>query len=163
MKGSLIRNEDAVSIEIGYILNLVVLMIFTGSIITAFYLYADSSSEKAMRVGFTDLGSVIARDITNMYLTSAYSRDAVTLNVTRNIPLTIGGKGYMIELKSASQTSLASINIKESGFNGYTVSTTLNSINITDPDRAKGVVYSGSGELKITLERSNGETSLWIN
>ena len=159
MKGSFIQNDEAVSIEIGYILNLVVLMIFTGSIITAFYLYADSSSEKAMRVGFTDLGSVIARDITNMYLTSEYSQNNVSLNVTRNIPLTIGGKGYRIELKNAAHDHFASIDIIESGFNGYRVSTTLNSINY--PMNASGVVYSGSGEINIRFKKNESKW-LWI-
>ncbi len=160
MPGSLIKNEDAVNIEIGYILNLVVLMIFTGSITTAFYLYEDSSSQQAMRAGFTDLGSVIARDITNMYLTSAYSQNNVTCNVTRNIPLTIGGKGYRIELKNATQNSLASVDIIESGFNGYRVRTTLNSVN--DPVNARGVVYSGSGEINIRFKK-NESSWLWIN
>ncbi len=159
MPGSLIQNEDAVTIEIGYILNLVILIIFTGSIITAFYLYADSSSEQAMRVGFTDLGSVIARDISNMYLTSAHSKNIVTLNVTRNIPLTIGGKGYRIELKNATKDRLASIDIIESGFRGYRISTTLNSIN--DPINAFGVVYSGSGEINIRF-KANESRWLWI-
>jgi len=158
MPGSLIQNEDAVSIQIGYILNLLVLMIFTGGIIAAFYLYTDYSSEQAMRAGFTDLGSVIARDITNMYLTSANSNDNITLNVTRNIPLTIGGKGYRIELKNATKDHFASIDIIESGFHGYRVSTTLNSIN--DPMNANGVVYSGSGEIKINLKNNE---RLWIN
>jgi hypothetical protein len=160
MQGSLIQNEDAVSIQIGYIISLLVLIIFTGGITTAFYLYADSSSEKAIRAGFTDLGSVIARDITNMYLTSEYSQTNVSLNVTRNIPLTIGGKGYRIELINATQDHFASIDIIESGFTGCRVSTTLNSIN--DPVNATGVVYSGSGELKIRFKK-NESRWLWIN
>ncbi len=160
MPGSFIQNEDAVNIEIGYILNLVVLMIFTGGITTAFYLYEDSSSQHATRAGFTDLGSVIARDITNMYMTSVYSQNNVNFNVTRKIPLTIGGKGYKIELKNATQNSLASVDIIESGFSGYRVSTTLNSIN--DPVNAIGVVYSGSGEMNIRFKK-NESRWLWIN
>jgi hypothetical protein len=160
MPGSLIKNEDAVSIQIGYIISLLVLIIFTGGIITTFYLYADSSSEQAARAGFTDLGSVIARDITNMYLTSAHSQENVSINVTRNIPLTIGGKGYRIELINATKDRLASIDIIESGFTGCRVSTTLNSIN--DPVNATGVVYSGSGEINIRFEK-NESRWLWIN
>ena len=158
MPGSFIQNEDAVSIQIGYIISLLILIIFTGGIITTFYLYADSSSEKAMRAGFTDLGSVIARDITNMYLISQNSQNNLTLNVTRGIPLTIGGKGYTIELKNATQDRFASIDIIESGFNGYRVSTTLNSINY--PMNAGGVVYSGSGEINIRFKKNE---RLWIN
>jgi hypothetical protein len=157
MPGSLIQNEDAVSIQIGYIISLVILIIFTGGIVTTFYLYSDSSSEKAMRAGFTDLGSVIARDITNMYLTSENSKDIVTLNVTRDIPLTIGGKGYRIELNNATQDRLASIDIIESGFSGYRISTTLNSINY--PMNTSGVVYSGSGEINIRFKRNE---SRWL-
>jgi hypothetical protein len=158
MPDPFIQNEDAVTIQISYILSLLILIIFTGGITAAFYLYADSSSEKAMRVGFTDLGSVIARDITNMYLTSEYSQNNVSLNVTRNIPLTIGGKGYRIELKNATQDHFASIDIIESGFNGYRVSTTLNSINY--PMKASGIVYSGSGEINIRFKKNE---RLWIH
>ena len=161
MPGSLIQNEDAVSIQISYILSLLVLIIFTGSITSVFYLYADSSSEQAMRAGFTDLGSVIARDITNMYITSEYSQNNVTLNVTRNIPLTIGGKGYMIKLNNATPGHFASIDIIESGFNGYTVSTTLNSINVPVNAISEGV-YSGSGEINIRFKK-NESRWIWIN
>jgi len=126
----------------------------------AFYSYADSSSEQAMRAGFTDLGSVIARDITNMYLASAYSNDIVTLNVTRDIPLTIGGKGYKIELKNATKDHSASIDIVESGFTGYRVSTTLSSIH--DPVNTRGIVYSGSGAINIRFKK-NESRWLWIN
>ena len=144
-----IPDEDAMNIQIGYILNLIVLMIVTGIITSAFYLYTDTSSEKAMRIGYTDLGSQIARDITNMYLTSENSQGNVTLNITRNIPLTLGGKGYRIELKNATQDSMASIDIHEGSFSGYKISTTLNSIK--DPGNTGGVVYSGSGEINIKL------------
>lgn len=152
MSGSLIQNEDAVTIQIGYIISLLILMIFTGGVVTTFCLYTDSSSEQAMRAGFTDLGSVIARDITNMYLISQNSQKNLTLNVTRSIPLTIGGKGYRIELKNATQDHSASIDIVESGFFGYRISTTLNSINY--PMNTCGVVYSGSGEMKINLKKN---------
>ena len=78
--------------------------------------------------------------------------------MTRNIPLTIGGKGYRIELKNATQDHFASIDIVESGFYGYRVSTMLNSIN--HPMSTSGAVYSGSGEMKINFKKNEG---LWIN
>ncbi len=159
MQSCLVINENAVSITIGYVLNLLVLIIFTGGIITAFYLYADSSSEQAERAGFTDLGSVIARDVTNMYLTSEYSNDIVELNVMRDIPLTIGGKGYRIELKNATKDRLASVEIIENGFPGDRISTVLNSIN-NNSVNAAGVVYSGSGKINIRFKKNGG---LWIN
>lgn len=158
MQGTLINDENAVSITIGYILNILILIIFTGGIIAAFYLYADSSSKQTIRTGFTDLGSVIARDITNMYLTSEYSNDIVALNVKRDIPLTIGGKGYRIELKNASKDHPASVDIIDSGFPGYRVSTTLNSIN-NNSVNVNGIAYSGSGSINMTFKKNEG---LWI-
>ncbi len=167
---SFIRDENAVNIEIGYIFNLFILMVFTGGIVAAFQLYADSSSQKSVRAGFADLGSQIARDITNMYLASTQSQGNFSSNVTREIPLTIGGSGYSICLENASQNSMASIDIKEDGFFSYTASTTLNSIefnpNITI-DRGEcstnNHVYSGSGTLNIRMQKnSSGTTWIWI-
>ena len=157
---SFISDENAVNIQIGYIMNLIVLMIVTGSITTSFYLYTESSSEQAMRISYTDLGSQIARDITNMYLLSENSRGNVSLNVTRNIPLTLGGKGYRIELKNATANGMASIDISEGSFSGYRISTTINSIK--NPGFAGGIVYSGSGEIDIILEKNSGTVSLRI-
>ena len=153
-------DEKAVNIQIGYLMNLIVLLIITGSITSAFYLYTDASSEQAMRASYTDLGSQIARDITNMYLISKNSQGNLSLNVKRNIPLTMGGKGYRIELIS-TEDSMASIDISEGSFSGYNISTTLNSIK--DVGSTGGVVYSGSGEINIGLEKNkNGVMSLWI-
>jgi hypothetical protein len=167
---SFIEDENAVNIEIGYILNLVIVMVFTGGIVAAFQLYADSSSQKSVRAGFADLGSQIARDITNMYLASTQSQGNFSSNVTRYIPLTIGGSGYSICLGSASQNSMASVDIKEDGFFSYTASTTLNSIefnpNITagrgDCSQLEYRVYSGSGTLNIRMQKNNSGTRIWI-
>jgi hypothetical protein len=148
MPRSFIYDDSAVNIEIGYILNLIVLLIVTGSITGAFYLRADDSSQEAMRIGFTDLGSQIARDITNMYLMSPHSSN-INMNITRSIPLTIGGKGYSIELKNASHNGLASVVVKEGGFFGTEISTKLNSIDSNV--EANGTVYSGSGEININM------------
>jgi hypothetical protein len=154
-------NENAVNIQIGYLMNLIVLLIITGSITSAFYLYTDASSEQVMRVSYTDLGSQIARDITNMYLISQNSQENLSLNVTRNIPLTMGGKGYRIELINSTENSMASIDISEGSFSAYKISTTLNSIK--NIGNTGGVVYSGSGEINIRLKKNHsGMVSLRI-
>ncbi len=160
MLRSFIRNDDAVNVTIGYILNFVVLILVTGSIAGASYLYVDSSSQKSMRIGFADLGSQMARDITNMYLTSENSPNSVTLTVKRDIPLTIGGKGYRIELKNASQNSTASVNIGE-GASGDQVITMINAVDSSTV--AGGIVYSGSGGYNITLVKDVSGVRVWLN
>jgi len=161
MTRSFIHNEDAVNIEIGYILSLIVLLIFSGGITGIFYEYADSSSQQSMRTGSADLGNEIARDITNMYLSTENSPNNITLIVTREIPLTLGGRGYKIELNNNSAMSMASINIEDGSFFSYPVSTTLNSINAKDVNRS--IVYSGSGMLNIRMRKTNdGKKELWL-
>jgi hypothetical protein len=161
MPHSLIHDDDAVNVVTGYVLNLIVLLIFTGGVTGVFYLYEDSSSQQTMRTGFTDLGSQIARDITNMYLTTENSPNNISLNVKRDIPLTIGGKGYRIELKNGTQNSnsTASVNIGE-GTSGYPVETMINAIDSTT--NASGIVYSGSGELNITMMKNNSGVWVWL-
>jgi hypothetical protein len=151
---SLLRADNAVSVEIGYILNLVILLIITGSIAGVFYLYADSSSQQAMRAGFTDLGSQIARDITNMNITSEPSSN-ISISTKRNIPLTIGGRGYRINL-SAAPGRMASVNISDGSFSAYETVTELNTIDAGV--NASGTVYSGSGEMIINMTKNSSGT-----
>lgn len=159
---SLIRDDNAVNIVIGHILNLILIMIVTGGITGAFYIYADSSSQQSMRTGFTDLGSQIARDITNMYIISANSKN-VNLTIKRDIPLTIGGRGYDVKIKNArnggGSGSVASVEITDESFFGNRVSTNINSIDIGI--NASGIVYSGSGEINIRMIKNN--TGVWLH
>lgn len=159
MPRKFICDENATNIELGYILNLIVIMIFTASFIGAFYLRADASSQQAQRTEFIDMGSEIARDITNMYLTSVHSSDNNNISFTmkHDIPLTLGGKGYTIELKDPDPEGMASVIIKEGS---YEISTRLNSIDTQVNTR--GIVYSGSGEITITMNKNSTETWVWI-
>ena len=154
-----IGDENAVNIVTGYILTLTVLMIITGSIIGFFYLKAEDSSRQAMHIGFTDLGSQIARDITNAYITSEYSSN-ISIDIRRDIPLTIGGKGYRIALNNATPERNAYIGIVEGSSSGYEIITTINSIN--SDINASGIVYSGSGEINIIIIKNNSGARIWI-
>lgn len=152
------QDDNAVTIEIGYILNLVVLTIVTGTIAGTFYLRSEDVSHQAMRMGFTDLGSEIARDVTNMYLISESSQN-ISLNVVRNIPLAMGGKSYRIKLTNT--TPIATIDIGGDVY-GYNVTTTLNSID-SGVVVCSNTVYSGSGEITINMTRNNGNWNLCMN
>lgn len=152
-----ISNENAVNIELGYILNLLLLMIFTASFTGAFYLRAEHSSQQALYTEFTDLGSEIARDMTNMYITCEHAPYNITIYMERDIPLTLGGKGYSIILKDATPESMASVNIKGGK---YEICTMLNTIDTNV--KAEGIVYSGSGEMNIKMTKNNSGTWLWI-
>ncbi len=160
MLRSLIRDDSAVNVAIGYILNFVVLLIVTGTVVSAFYLRAEDSSQQAMRVGFADLGSEIARDITNMYLTSEHSNN-ISFNVTRSVPITIGGKSYSIELKNASSKEVAYVDLKEAGYFTFEVITKISSIDSNSNvnvscDGVNGIiVYGGSGEININMTKNN--------
>lgn len=151
-----IRDDNAVNIELGYILNLLLVIIFTASFTGAFYVRAEHSSQQALYTEFSELGSEIGRDITNMYITSAHS-DNISISMERDIPLSLGGKGYSIRLKNATSEGMASVNIR--GGN-YEISTMLNSIDTHV--NASGLVYSGSGEMNIKMIKNNTGAWLWI-
>jgi len=161
MLRKLLQDEDAVSIVLGKLLNLVVLMAITGSIVGVFYLYTDSSSQKSMRAGFADLGSQIARDITNIYLISENSKN-ISLTVRREIPLTYGGKGYSIELKSLDNGYGYAVEIIDQSFLGYRIRTTISSIDASVNTSMTRPVYSGSGEIEIGMIKNDTVAWAWI-
>lgn len=154
-----IRDENAVNIVTGHILTFVVLMVITGSIVGFFYLKVEDSSRQAMRTEFTDLGSQIARDITNAYITSEHSSN-INVDIKKDIPLKIGGKGYRIILNNATSERKAYIGIAEGGSSDYEIMTMINSI--SSGINASGIVYSGSGEINIRVIKNNSGVWIWI-
>lgn len=159
-----LQNDDAVNVVTGQILNLVILLLITGSIVGVFYLKTEDSSHRAMRVGYTDLGSQIARDITNSHITAEHSSNPpnISINIVRNIPITMGGKGYKIDLSTTqrnTQRNMATVNITDGNFSGNEVDTIINSVDI---DNISGVVYSNSGKININLIKNNSGEWIWI-
>lgn len=155
-----LQNDDAVNIVTGQILNLVILLLITGGIVGVFYLKAEDSSHRDMRIGFTDLGSQISRDITNSQITVERSPNPpnISINIVRNIPITIGGKGYKIVLNATSR-NMATVNITDGDFSGNEVDTVINSVDI---DNIGGIVYSSSGKISIGLIKNNSGEWIWI-
>lgn len=154
------QNDNATSVVIGHLLNLVIVITFTGGMAGVFYLYADSSSQQSMHTGAADLGSQIARDITNMYITSSNSKN-ISMTIKRDIPITLGGRGYSVELKDAKKAnSVASIEISDGSLLGYKIVTPLNSIDIGV--NTSGSAYSGSGEINIITIKNDSGTWIWI-
>ncbi len=157
-----LQNDSAINVVLGHLLNFTILIIITGGIIGAFYLREEDSSNQAMRIEFTDLGNQIARDVSNTYIIMTHSdRNEIDLNIKRNIPLVIGGRGYNIELKDANSTNdkMISANIKEEGMSGYLVVTKINSVG---PVNIGGIVHSGSGEINITAHKNNSGIWIWL-
>lgn len=162
MKGKyidFIRDGNAVNVITGHILTFAVLMIITGSIIGFFYLRAEDSSRQTTRLEFTDIGSQIARDITNAYITSEHSSD-IDINIKKDIPLTIGGKGYRITLNNMTSENDAYIGILEGDSSNYEIITKINAIN--SDTNVGGIVYSGSGEINIRVIKNNSGVLIWI-
>lgn len=152
-------NKDGSSTVMGNILSLLVILIIAGSIVSAFYIYVDSSSQQSMRIGFTDLGSQIARDITNIHIISVDSKD-ITLTMKRNIPLTMGGRGYSIRLKNTTKDNTIYVEITDGSFLNNRFETKLNSVDTNI--NVSGIVYSGSGEMNIRMTKNITGTWIWV-
>lgn len=125
----LLRNEDAVTIQIGHVLSFSILIIFVAIILLSFNSQLQSSANQAMRVGFAALGNDIARDITNLHLIG----DNATIK--RDIPQKIGGEVYYINAEN-STLSLSSSRV------------TVN-ISIENMGNISGTASSASGEITL--------------
>jgi len=99
---NLIKNEDAVSITIGFILMFSITVLVFSGIILSFYTLSQRSSETAMRTSFDILGSGFAIRVTSMdtlaNLTISNGGTVNQLEYDFSIPASIANKGYSINI-----------------------------------------------------------------
>ncbi len=106
MNKSLIKNEDAVSITIGFMLILSITVLVFSGIILSFYTLSQQSKKVAMRESFDIMGSGIALRITSVdtlvNITNSYGGRVNLLEYDFSIPATIANEGYSINITNIS-------------------------------------------------------------
>jgi hypothetical protein len=103
---NLIKNEDAVSITVGFILMLSITVLVFSAIILSFYTLSQQSEKTAMRESFDILGSGLAVRITTVdtlinITTNSYGGRVNTLEYDFSIPASIANEGYSINITSS--------------------------------------------------------------
>ncbi len=102
-----IKNEDAVSITVGFILMLSITVLVFSAIILSFYTLSQQSEKVAMRESFDILGSGLAIRITTVdtlvNITNYYGGTVNFLEYEFSIPASIANEGYSINITNSTK------------------------------------------------------------
>lgn len=99
---SVIKNEDAVSISIGFILMFAVTVIVFTGVMISFYSLSRNTEKSAMEESFKILGSGLANKITTVdtlvNVSASFGATVESIEYEFRLPATIAGKTYSINL-----------------------------------------------------------------
>jgi len=143
---NLLKNEDAVSITVGFILILLITVLVFSATILSFHTLTLTSQQAAMRESFDILGSGFAARVTSMdtlvNLTTSNGGHVNQLEYDFSIPASIANEGYSINI-TREKVSLDAENGAESWipFNS--------SYNITEQ------IYSNAQDYTLSYDSNN--------
>jgi len=99
---NLLKNDEAVSITLGFILMLSITVLVFSAILLSFYTLSQQSEKTAMRESFETMASGLAVRITMVdtlvNLTSSYGGEVNTLEYDFSIPANIANEDYSINI-----------------------------------------------------------------
>jgi hypothetical protein len=103
---TIIKNEDAVSVSIGFILMFgVTVIVFTG-VMVSFYSLSQNTEKSAMRESFKILGNGLANNIntvdTLVNVSASFGATVESIEYEFRLPATIAGKTYSINLTNTT-------------------------------------------------------------
>lgn len=115
---NLIKNEDAVSISLGFILTFSISVLIFVAIILSFYALSDSSEKTAMRGSFDILGSGLAVKITIVDTlvnitnnpNGPYGGTVNQLEYEFSVPESIANEGYSVDVNNSKQVKIQADN-----------------------------------------------------
>ncbi len=103
---NIIKNEDAVSISIGFILMFAVTVIVFTGVMISFYTLSQNTEKIAMKESFKILGSGLANKITTVdtliNISSSFGATVESIEYEFRLPATIAGKTYSINLTNST-------------------------------------------------------------
>ncbi|GEM_PF-1405748 len=103
---SLFKNDDAVSISVGFILMLSITVLVFSITILSFYTLSQQSEKLAMQRSFEILGSELAVKITTVdmlaSITGSYEGTVNIIEYDFSIPASIAGRSYTVNITDAS-------------------------------------------------------------
>lgn len=152
--GNFLRDNNAVSISIGFILMFTVTILTFSALILSFYTLSQSTEKSAMQESFKIMGSGLAAKITTadilINITSSYGGSVNDFEYEFSIPESIAGKSYTV-----NTTGPPSRIIMEAD-NGARITTPFNiSTNFT------GIkLYSGAEAYKLYYNKTDNSINI---
>lgn len=144
---NLLKNDEAVSITLGFILMLTITVLVFLAIILSFYTLMQQSKNVAMRESFDIMGSGLATRITTVdslvNMTGYYGGTVNALEYEFSLPATIANEGYSINI-----TNKQIIIESDTGARAW--------IPINTSSSLRGQkIYSSAQDYKLTYNRTN--------
>ncbi len=149
---TLLKNEDAVSITLGFILILFITVLIFSGIILSFYTLTKHSQETAMKESFDILGSGFAARVASMdtlvNITKSNGGTVNQLEYDFSIPASIANEGYGINV-TKERILLESENGNAKAWIPFNSSS-----NIT------GQIYSNAQDYKLSYDNNNNSMKI---
>lgn len=147
-KRRFVKNEDAVSITLGFILMLSITVLVFSAIILSFYTLSQQSEKAAMRESFDILGSGLAIRITTVdtlaNITNYYGGTVNSLEYEFSIPASIANEGYSINITNSTKQIILEAD------NGATSWVPFN----TSSSIREKKIYSNARDYKLTYDKT---------
>lgn len=151
----MLKNDDAVSISIGFILMFTITVLIFTALIISFYSLSQRSEKVVMWESFKILGEGLAVKITSVdtlvNISNTYGGSVNTITYEFTMPSSIAGKSYTINITNSTGGI-----IFESD-NGARAATPFN---ISTKNFIGRMIYSGSEDYKIKYDKSNSSISI---
>ncbi len=146
---NLLKNEEAVSITLGFILMLSITVIVFLAIILSFYTLMQQSKNVAMRESFDVMGSGLATRITIVdtlvNITNYYGGTVNNLEYEFSIPASIANEGYSITITNSTRQIIIESDIGARAWIPFNTSSSL----------WGKVIYSNPQDYMVTYNRTN--------
>ncbi len=146
---NLLKNDEAVSVTLGFILMLTITVLVFLAIILSFYTLMQQSKNVAMRESFDIMGSGLATRITTVdtlvNMTGYYGGNVNSLEYEFSLPLTIANEGYSITITNSTNQIILQSDIGAKAWIPLNASSNLMGITI----------YSSAGDYKLTYNKTN--------
>ncbi len=140
-----LKNEDAVSVTIGYILfSSIFLIFFVLVLMNAKGLLIEGPSNIVVKDQFRDIGNMISTMITDMYMIAPENG---RISTTYLIPSEIGRETYIIDANTANSDQIIEVTSEGSD---KTVSVTINGI--ARSLSINGTAYSSTPDHRISYD-----------
>jgi hypothetical protein len=150
----LLKNEDAVSISVGFILMFsVTVIIFTATIIS-FYSLSQSNEKIVMGATFRIIGAGLATKITTVdtlvNITNSYGGTVNSLEYEFSMPASVADKSYSVNLTNSTYQIIIQSDNGAITYTPLNISANFNAVHI----------YSGAENYKLTYDKPSNSLNI---
>ncbi len=151
---NLLKNDEAVSISVGFILMFAVTVIIFTATIISFYSLSQSDERTAMYATFKIMGAGLAARINTadvlVNITNSYGGTVNTLEYEFPMPASVAGRSYAVNVTGSPSEIIIQSDNGAITYSPFNVSTNFTPIHI----------YSGAENYKITYNKSISRLSV---